>query len=92
VAHTAEEKKKLLVRINRIQGQLQGIKEAIEEERQCDEVLQQIAACRGAMNGLLVEIMEGEIRFHVLTKNTKADSREMKAAENLVGILHRYIK
>jgi FrmR/RcnR family transcriptional regulator, repressor of frmRAB operon len=54
--------------------------------------LQQIAACRGAMGGLLAEIIEGEIRFHVLTKNTRADSREMKAAENLVEILHRYIK
>ena len=92
MAHTTEEKKQLLVRVNRIQGQLQSIREAIEQEKECSEVLQQIAACRGAVNGLLVEIIEGELRFHVLTKNTKADSREMKAAENLVEILHRYIK
>jgi DNA-binding FrmR family transcriptional regulator len=55
-------------------------------------VLQQIAACRGAINSLLVEIIDGEIRFHVLSKNSKVDSREAKAAENLVEILHRYIK
>jgi DNA-binding FrmR family transcriptional regulator len=92
VAHTAEEKKALLVRVNRIQGQLQSIREAIEEEEECADVLQQIAACRGAVNSLLVEIVEGEIRFHVLGKNAKVDSREAKAAENLVEILHRYIK
>jgi hypothetical protein len=51
MAHTAEEKKKLLVRVNRIQGQLQSIREAIEEERECGDVLQQIAACRGAVQG-----------------------------------------
>jgi DNA-binding FrmR family transcriptional regulator len=92
LAHTAEEKKKLLVRVNRIQGQLQSIRTAIEEERECEDVLQQIAACRGAMNSLLGEIIEGEIRFHVLDKNAKVDSKQAKAADNLVEILRRYIK
>ena len=92
MAHTVEEKKKLLTRVNRLQGQLEGIRVAIEEEKECATVLQQIAACRGAINSLLVEIIDGEIRFHVLSKNSKVDSREAKAAENLVEILHRYIK
>lgn len=92
MAHTVEEKKELLIRVHRIQGQLQSIKESIEKEKECADVLQQIAACRGAMGSLLAEIIEGEIRFHVLTKNTRANSREMKAAQNLVQILHRYIK
>jgi DNA-binding FrmR family transcriptional regulator len=92
MAHTTEEKKKLLTRVNRLQGQLEGIRIAIEEEQECASVLQQIAACRGAINSLLVEIIDGEIRFHVLSKNSKVDSREAKAAENLVEILHRYIK
>jgi len=92
VAHTAGEKKQLLTRINRIQGQIKSIREAIEEEKACEDVLQQIAACRGAMNSLLVEIVEGEIRFHVLDKNAKVDSNQTRAAENLIGILHRYIK
>ena len=92
MAHTSEEKKKLLTRVNRLQGQLEGIRIAIEQEQECASVLQQIAACRGAINSLLVEIIDGEIRFHVLSKNSKVDSREAKAAENLVEILHRYIK
>lgn len=92
MAHTVAEKKALLLRVNRIQGQLNSIREAIEEEKECADVLQQIAACRGAVNSLLVEIVEGEIRFHVLGKNAKVDSREARAAENLVEILHRYLK
>lgn len=92
MAHTAEEKKQLLVRVSRIQGQLQGIREGIEQEKACEDVLQQIAACRGAMSSLLAEIVEGEIRFHVLDRNAKVDSRQARAAENLIGILHRYIK
>lgn len=92
MAHTTDEKKKLLVRVNRIQGQLQSIRTAIEEEKECEDVLQQIAACRGAVNSLLVEIVEGEIRFHVLDRNAKVESKQTKAAENLIGILHRYIK
>jgi DNA-binding FrmR family transcriptional regulator len=92
MAHTKAEKKNLLARVNRIEGQLESIRAAIEDEKECADVLQQIAACRGAINSLLVEIIDGEIRFHVLSKNSKVDSREAKAAENLVEILHRYIK
>jgi FrmR/RcnR family transcriptional regulator, repressor of frmRAB operon len=92
MAHTREEKKKLLARVNRLQGQLESIHSAIAEERDCTDVLQQIAACRGAINSLLVEIIDGEIRFHVLSRNSRVDSREARAAEDLVEILHRYIK
>lgn len=92
MAHTADEKKQLLVRVNRIQGQLKSIREAIEEEKECEDVLQQIAASRGAMNSLLVEIVEGEIRFHVLDSNARVASKQTKGAENLIRILHRYIK
>jgi len=73
-------------------GQVKSIRTALEEERECATVLQQIAACRGAINSLLVEIVDGEIRYHVLSKTAKVDSREARAAEDLVEILHRYIK
>lgn len=92
MAHTVQERRKLLARINRIEGQVKSIRTAVEEERDCAGVLQQIAACRGAINSLLVEIIDGEIRYHVLSKTAKVDSREARAAEGLVEILHRYIK
>jgi FrmR/RcnR family transcriptional regulator, repressor of frmRAB operon len=92
VSHTTGEKKKLLARVHRVRGQLESIRVAIEKEQECGQVLQQIAACRGAMNSLLVEIIEGEIMFHVLGSNAKVNSTEAKAAETLVEILRRYVK
>ena len=92
MAHSVQERRKLLARINRIEGQVKSIRSAVEEERECATVLQQIAACRGAINGLLVEIVEGEIRYHVLSKSAKVDSREARAADGLVEILRRYMK
>lgn len=92
MSHITANQKELIVRINRIQGQLEGIKDAVTEDRECAAILQQVAACRGAVNSLMAEIVEGEIRFHVLSPNAKANSSEAKAADELVEILRRYIK
>lgn len=92
MAHTTAEKKKLVARIHRIKGQVEGIEKALEEERDCSVVLQQIAACRGAINGLMSELMEGEVRVHVLSRNAKANSSEANAADNLVRVLRTYLK
>jgi DNA-binding FrmR family transcriptional regulator len=92
VAHTVAERRSLLARVNRIEGQVKSIRTALENDSECSSVLQQIAACRGAINSLLVQIIDGEIRFHVLSKNAKIDSREARAAQDLVEILHRYVK
>lgn len=92
MAHTTDEKKKLVARVHRIRGQVEGIEKALEEERDCSVVLQQIAACRGAINGLMSELMEGEVRFHVLSRNAKANSSEATAADNLIKVLRTYLK
>lgn len=92
MSHITAAKKELITRINRIQGQLDGIKDAIQEDLDCASVLQQVAACRGAMNSLMAEIIEGEIKNHVLSPNAKANSSEAKAADELVEVLRRYIK
>lgn len=92
MAHVTDQKKKLLTRVSRIQGQLEGIRKALEEDQECSALLQQIAACRGAMNGLMLEILEGEVRFHVLSPTAKANSSEARAAEELIEVLQTYIK
>ena len=92
MAHTVQERRNLLARVNRIEGQIRSIRTALEQDKECSIVLQQIAACRGAINSLLVQIVDGEIRYHVLSKNAKIDSTEARAAEALTEILNRYIK
>jgi DNA-binding FrmR family transcriptional regulator len=92
LSHITSAKKELTTRINRIQGQLEGIKEAVQQDRDCAAVLQQVAACRGAINSFMAEIIEGEIKCHVLSPNAKANSSEARAADELVEVLRRYLK
>jgi FrmR/RcnR family transcriptional regulator, repressor of frmRAB operon len=56
-------------------------------------VLQLMAACRGALNGLMADVMEGHIRFHVLTptRNGKK-SPQAEAAEELIDVVRAYLK
>jgi DNA-binding FrmR family transcriptional regulator len=57
---------------------------ALDGDHECSKVLQIIAACRGAINGLMAEVMEGHIRFHVIDLKRKQTSEQAKAAEELI--------
>ena len=81
MAHTVRDKKKLTNRVRRIRGQLDAVGKALDDERDCSTVLQLIAACRGAMNGLMAEVLEGHVRLHVLDPDRKPTSPQAKAGE-----------
>jgi FrmR/RcnR family transcriptional regulator, repressor of frmRAB operon len=93
MAHTTKDKTKLLSRVRRIRGQVDAIERALDKEDECSTVLQLMAACRGALNGLMAEVMEGHIRFHVLTptRNSKR-SPQAEAAEELIDVVRAYLK
>ena len=66
MAHTIREKAKLVQRVRRIRGQIEAVERALVAEQDCSDVLQLIAAARGAMNSLMAEVLEGQIgRAHV---------------------------
>ena len=92
MAHTAEEKKRLLNRVRRIRGQVAAIEKVLDQEGECAEVLHNISACRGAMDALMAEVIEGHIRFHVLPPNRKATREQTRAADDLVTALRAYLK
>jgi DNA-binding FrmR family transcriptional regulator len=92
MAHTTKDKERLLVRTRRIRGQVEAIERALESEQECAGILQLMAACRGALNGLMAEIMEGHVRFHVLSPGKRVNSPEAQAAEELVGVIRAYLK
>jgi len=92
MAHTAQHKKKLLARVQRIRGQLNGIEKAIEEDRECGDVLLTLAACRGAMNSLMAEIMEGHVRHHILPQDIAPTPDVAQAAEELIDVIKSYLK
>jgi FrmR/RcnR family transcriptional regulator, repressor of frmRAB operon len=92
MAHTSKDKTKLLSRVRRIRGQVEAIERALDKEDECASVLQLMAACRGALNGLMAEVMEGHIRFHVLAPNNRKNSPQVEAAEELIDVVRAYLK
>ncbi len=90
MAHTIHGKKALLTRVRRIKGQAEALEKALDNENECSAVLQQIAAIRGAVNGLMNEVLEGYIREH-LRADAPIEQRE-EDLEKLVGVLRSYLK
>jgi DNA-binding FrmR family transcriptional regulator len=92
MAHTVEEKKKLLNRVRRIRGQVEAIERALDQEAECSDTLHTISACRGAMDALMAEVIEGHIRFHVLDPKTTPTDDQVQAADDLIYALRAYLK
>jgi len=90
--HTIREKAKLLMRVRRIRGQVDALERAIDQTHDCTEILQQIAACRGAVNGLMSEVLEGHIREHLIDPSRAPTKAEIEATEELADIIKRYLK
>ena len=90
--HTVQEKPKLILRTRRIKGQIAAIERALDNDQDCSDLLQLITAARGAMNGLMAELLEGHIRFHVLDPQQKATSEQLLAADELIDVVRSYLK
>ena len=65
---TEEEKKQLIHRLNRISGQVEGIKKMIEEDRYCDDVLTQLLAVDRAVKSLSSVILEKHMYSRIKTE------------------------
>jgi FrmR/RcnR family transcriptional regulator, repressor of frmRAB operon len=92
MAHTIRDKKKLLNRVRRIQGQIAAVEKALDQEQDCSTILLTIAACRGAINSLMAEIIEGHIRFHVVDPDRQPTTEKAKAAQELIEVIKAYLK
>lgn len=92
MAHTIREKTKLLKRVRRIRGQVEAVERALEEEIGCADVLHLVAAVRGAINGLMAEVVEDHIRFHVVDPSREHDRERAEGAQELIDVVHSYLK
>lgn len=92
MSHTTEDKQSLLLRAKRIRGQVEALVRALDEERECSEVLQVMSAARGAMNSLMAELLEGHIRSHVLHGKQKPTSQQVAAADEVIDMVKSYLK
>src|SRR5215468_6782952 len=92
VTHTIREKTKLLNRVRRIRGQIEAVERALDQEIGCADVLQLIAGARGAINGLMAEVMEDHVRAHLIDPASEADPHRAHAAEELIDVVRSYLK
>jgi FrmR/RcnR family transcriptional regulator, repressor of rcnA expression len=91
MSHTTREKAKLINRVRRIRGQMKAVERALEEEKGCANVLQLIAGVRGAINGLMAEVIEDHIQLHVADPTLTQAQRSDGSAE-LIDVVRAYIK
>jgi DNA-binding FrmR family transcriptional regulator len=91
MAHTIKGKKQLLARVRRIKGQADALERALDQEAECLAVLQQIAAIRGAVNGLMSEVLEDHLREHLGPEVADARQRSDEL-EQVISVLRSYMK
>ncbi|WP_322102661.1 formaldehyde-responsive transcriptional repressor FrmR [Paraburkholderia sp. J41] len=89
--HSIEEKKRVLARVRRMRGQIDALERALEEGAECGPILQQIAAVRGAVNGLMAGVLESHLReeFAHLPKSSAA---QQKSIEEVVSLVRSYLR
>ena len=92
MAHIIRDKRKLLNRVRRIKGQVEGVERAIDQEQDCSAILHAIAACHGAIKGLMAEVIEGHIRFHVVDPDHRPTTEQAQAAQELIDVIKAYLK
>ena len=91
MTHTIRNKAKLSSRVARVRGQIDAVSRALEQEAECGEVLRLIASARGAMNGLMAEVLEDHIRAHAF-RGAKQGSQAGQAADELMDVVRAYLK
>ncbi len=88
MSHLSREKLDLVNRTKKIVGQLESVERALNQDEPCADVLQRLAAARGAINSLMGELMEDHIRNHMPRKTKSSE----EAVDDLIEIVRTYLK
>ncbi len=97
--HSPQEKKRAITRLRRIRGQAEALEHAIAAGSDCGPVLQQLAAMRGAVNGLMADVLEGHLReafghadCGVESLNDPEHERVHAALDEVASLVRSYLK
>jgi DNA-binding FrmR family transcriptional regulator len=90
--HTTLHKSKLLARVRRLRGQVEAIERALNDEAGCDQVMHLIAGARGAMAGLMAEVVEDHVLTHLVDAERHPGALDTEAAERLLDVVRTYLK
>ncbi len=75
-----------------MKGQVEAIERALESEAGCEQVMHLIAGVRGAMAGLMAEVVEDHVRTHLVNPETHPGALNAEAAEHLLDVIRTYLK
>jgi DNA-binding FrmR family transcriptional regulator len=89
--HSTEDKKRAITRLRRIRGQAEALELAIDTGADCGAVLQQLAAIRGAVNGLMANVLEGHLQETLGTSAADASAREA-ALRDVAALVRSYLR
>jgi DNA-binding FrmR family transcriptional regulator len=90
MSHLAKDKSKLVARVRRLKGQMEAIERALDAGAPCSDVLNLVASVKGAVTGLMSELVEDHITEHVL--NAPNASARSKGAADLINVVKAYVK
>jgi DNA-binding FrmR family transcriptional regulator len=92
MAHTIQDKTRLLQRVRRLRGQVDAIERALDKDADCAKVMQLTVSARGAANGLMAQLLEDHIRIHVSDPTRDRDRERARGAKHLIDVVHAYLK
>ncbi|MBT2640205.1 metal-sensitive transcriptional regulator [Bacillus sp. ISL-41] len=87
--HSDKVKNSLVVRLNRIEGQIRGIKGLIERDTYCDDVITQISATQSALNSVAKVLLEGHLKGCVVDRLEQGD---FDVIDEVLVTIHKLIK
>jgi len=90
-ANVLRDKRGLVNRVRRLRGQVDAIERALQGEASCSNLLQRITAARGAINGLMAEVLEEHVREYLIPQADLAKEMREDAGEELIEIIHSYL-
>ena len=90
MSHHDRERMKLLQRVRKMRGQLDAVEKALGVDEDCGDQLMLLAAVRGGVNGLMGEILEDHIRFHLVDGAKEQIAPGL--AEDLIDLVRAYLK
>ena len=84
------EERDLLKRLNRIEGQVRGVKAMVEDERYCVDILNQVSAIQAALNSFSRELLSNHIKTCVVDDIEAGNGEE--AVEELCRTIQKLMK
>ena len=89
--HSPAEKSKALARVRLSRGQLDALERALEAGADCAPVLQQLAAVRGAVNGLMSEVLESHLR-ESFAHPASSPAQRADGIDAAIALVRSYLK